>query len=222
MTFLDGSTTLGIVSLINGTATFSTSALAASAHSIKAVYAGDGVYAGSSSSALTQEVVDLTVTPSTTSFAVASGSSGTVTFTATPTPGTGYAPSVQMTCSVSPAEAGCAMNPSTFTANGATTSTLTLTATKPGVQQHMIVSTALFLGMFFSVAGICVPRNKRTSHSLRWIGVCMLIASILALSACGGGSNSNSPKGAYTVTVTATTSGAIIITKPTTLALQVQ
>ena len=54
--FVDGVTPLGSGTLSGGVATFSTSALAGGSHSITAVYAGDGSFAGSTSAALTQVV----------------------------------------------------------------------------------------------------------------------------------------------------------------------
>jgi hypothetical protein len=58
ITFLDGITTLGTGILSSGQATFNTTAtqLAAGSHSITAVYAGDGAYSASTSSALSQTV----------------------------------------------------------------------------------------------------------------------------------------------------------------------
>jgi hypothetical protein len=49
VTFMDGTTTLDTVTLSNGVATFTTSALAVGGHSITAVYSGDGNFTGSSS-----------------------------------------------------------------------------------------------------------------------------------------------------------------------------
>jgi Big-like domain-containing protein len=57
VTFDDGSTTLGTGTLDSeGVATFSTSALTVGTHSIKAVYASDGNFSGSTSAALKQVV----------------------------------------------------------------------------------------------------------------------------------------------------------------------
>ena len=58
VTFKDGSTTLGTGTLSSGQATYTTTAtqLAAASHSITAVYAGDGAFGASTSSALTQTV----------------------------------------------------------------------------------------------------------------------------------------------------------------------
>src|SRR5580692_735997 len=54
--FQDGGSALGTVTLNNGTAAITTSGLAAGAHSITAVYGGDGNFAGSTSQVLTQTV----------------------------------------------------------------------------------------------------------------------------------------------------------------------
>ena len=56
MTFRDGASTLGTVTLANGEATFTTSLLTVGAHTLKAVYAGDGSFKTSTSAALTQSV----------------------------------------------------------------------------------------------------------------------------------------------------------------------
>jgi hypothetical protein len=56
VSFLDGATPLGSAPLSAGSASISTSALSAASHSITAVYAGNGSYNGSTSSALTQVV----------------------------------------------------------------------------------------------------------------------------------------------------------------------
>ena len=82
VTFKDGSTTLGTGTLSGGTATFATSSLSVSGHTITAVYGGDSSFTGSTSSGLTQTVnKDAT----TTAVVVANPSTlgQSVTFTAT-------------------------------------------------------------------------------------------------------------------------------------------
>jgi hypothetical protein len=54
--FFDGASSLGIVGLSSGTASLSTSSLSAGSHSMTAVYSGDGSFAGSTSSIVTQIV----------------------------------------------------------------------------------------------------------------------------------------------------------------------
>ena len=89
VTFMDGAVALGTSALnASGVATFSTSTLAAGAHSITAQYSGDAGHAGSTSSALSQ-----TVNKATTTITVASNDNPAktgqpVTFTATVSPST--------------------------------------------------------------------------------------------------------------------------------------
>jgi Bacterial Ig-like domain (group 3) len=61
VTFKDGASTLGGGSLSGNSATFATAALALGAHSITAVYGGDGNFASSTSPTFTQAVGDPTI-----------------------------------------------------------------------------------------------------------------------------------------------------------------
>jgi hypothetical protein len=56
VTFTDSGTEIGIATLSNGTATFSTSSLVSGTHSILAVYSGDSNYNSSQSSAQNYKV----------------------------------------------------------------------------------------------------------------------------------------------------------------------
>lgn len=60
VTFMDGATTLGSGALSGGQTTYTTSSLSAGTHSITVVYGGDGAFAGSTSSVLTQTVASTT------------------------------------------------------------------------------------------------------------------------------------------------------------------
>ncbi|MBI3409393.1 MAG: Ig-like domain repeat protein [Planctomycetes bacterium] len=87
VTFLDGATTLGTGSLdVNGKATFTTSTLTATSHSITAVFAGNANYGGSTSAALVFNVTKATSTTTVTSSLNPSVFGDAVTLTATVTP----------------------------------------------------------------------------------------------------------------------------------------
>lgn len=87
VTFLDGVTTLGTGTLnSSGVATFSMSALAPGSHSITASYGGDGNYASSTSSVLTQTVNKANTVTSVTSSTNPSVFGQPVTYTATVVP----------------------------------------------------------------------------------------------------------------------------------------
>ncbi len=87
ITFLDGATVLGSSALdSNGLATFSTSSLSIGTHSLTAQYSGDGVFAGSTSSATLQTVNKTDTTIGLTSNHNPSNNGQPVTFKATVSP----------------------------------------------------------------------------------------------------------------------------------------
>jgi hypothetical protein len=84
VTFYDGTTTLGSVALAGGTAAFTTSALSAKIHTIKATYAGDATF--EPSTGIVHQLVNAYPTTTTlTSSPNPSQSGQAVTFTATVT-----------------------------------------------------------------------------------------------------------------------------------------
>jgi hypothetical protein len=90
VTFYDGTTTLGSVALAGGTAAFTTSALSAKTHTVKATYIGDATFKPSTGF-VTQVVNKYTTTTTLTSSPNPSQFGQAVTFTAHVT-GTGPAP----------------------------------------------------------------------------------------------------------------------------------
>jgi hypothetical protein len=90
VTFKDGSGTLGSAALNgSGTATYSTSSLSATSHSITAVYSGDTNFTTSTSTALTQTVNKANTSTNVNSGPNPSTYGQSVMFTATVTPSTG-------------------------------------------------------------------------------------------------------------------------------------
>jgi hypothetical protein len=89
--FLDGSTVLGTVTINGGSAALSRSNLAIGAHSITAVYSGDGNYTASTSGPLTQTVsAPPPGAPSNLSAKAASSSQINLSWSASPTSGVTY------------------------------------------------------------------------------------------------------------------------------------
>ncbi len=83
VSFQDGATVLGTATLSGGKATFTTSSLAVASHSITAVYAGDGNFTTSTSSASTQTVSKASTTTTLTKNTTGATKFGqSVTFTA--------------------------------------------------------------------------------------------------------------------------------------------
>ena len=130
-TFQDGGVTIGTGTISNGTASFSTTALAAGAHTITAIYSGDGNYL-TSTSATAATVTVTQVTPTVTLTAnpgnITFGSSTTLTATILPAAATG---NVTFTDSVNGV-----LGTGTVTNGAATISVATLTA-----GSHLITAT---------------------------------------------------------------------------------
>jgi Bacterial Ig-like domain (group 3)/MBG domain (YGX type) len=78
VTFLAGTTALDTETLSDGTASFTTSALAVGSHTITAVYGGDADFVTSPSATLTQQINDLNATSLESAIAAEQSSGGTV------------------------------------------------------------------------------------------------------------------------------------------------
>ena len=93
VTFFDHETSLGVVTLAAGAASFTTSSLAAGSHLISVQYAGDTNFAASTSNVLTVVISAAPLISTTTALSgPATGNTGaTITFTATVTPASGTA-----------------------------------------------------------------------------------------------------------------------------------
>lgn len=237
VTFNDGSTALGTVSLDNtGKASYSTSSLAAGAHSITAVYSGDPDYTGSTSTvlSLTVNASGFTVALAPTSLTVTAGSSGNTTVTITPVGG--FNAQITFSCSGLPAQATCSFSPGTITPNGnnnAATSTLAIAtdvqsaATSRSSPSHGGFKTpkeTWLALMLFGLGGLARARRKLAKRGY-WTAVVFVCGSLACLGGvligCGGGGSSSSgtPKGTSTVTVTAT-NGNTTQTAKLTLTIQ--
>ncbi len=226
VSFLDGQTVLGTGTLSNGTATYSTSTLAAGTHSITAVYAGGGVFAGSSSSAISQVVVppsySVYLTP--TSTTVSLGSATTTVVNATSIGG--FSGSFTVACGTMPAHFGCSLSSTTLTVagdnlqssivtittNGGTTSAALARSGRPGTRTRFEILSASLL--FPGFAGLLAfgLRRRRGLHGVlaRALVVVLLSAgAVFGLAGCGSSGNGNdAPVGTYTVPLIVTpTSG---------------
>jgi hypothetical protein len=86
LTFKDGTTALGTVTVGHGSGGYTTSALAIGSHSLTAVFSGSGNYAGSTSAGLTQTVNGLPTTTTLASSATSITQGASITLTATVSP----------------------------------------------------------------------------------------------------------------------------------------
>ena len=117
--FLDGSTVLGTATLASGRATLTTAALASSTHAISAIYSGDTLNLGSTSTALTQSVSPSA--PSSLSANAASSSQINLSWTASATTGVTYNVYMSTTSGFTPSAANkiaSGLTGTTYTATG--------------------------------------------------------------------------------------------------------
>ncbi len=207
VTFMDGSSTLGTVTLNgSGVAAYTTTALPAGNQTITATYAATGAFAASTSTPLTIAVQSLTISASSTTLSVSPGGSASTTLTFTGAGGlTG---NISYSCSGLPSYMSCSFNPSSTTFNASSTASAVLTVSEASTLSGWLIP---FLPL--SLLGFLTLGRK---HRRRWALVAIAAAGIgfTALTGCNGGSSSSSstsqtpPAGQQTATVTATTTTA--------------
>lgn len=239
VTFLDGSTTLGQSSInSSGVATYTTSSLAAGAHSITASYAGDANYASSTSTSTT---VTASASPffavSGTTVSVTAGAATGNTSTITVMPAQGFVGSVTLTAAVTSSPAGAQFPPtvsfgsaSTLNITSATGATATLTISTTGSTRAALESPKR-RGAPWCAAGsamlACLLMFGIPAHRRRWtrlLGMVLLLSAVTTgVLACGGGSSGPSKTGTtpgiYAVTVTGTSG---VLTQQGAITLNVQ
>jgi hypothetical protein len=224
--FYDGTTQLGTGPVSAGSASYSTSSLAAGSHSITAVYSGDQNLLSVTSGTLVQVVESYsigTATGSSSSATASPGGQASYSLVVTP-PSVGGA--LKFSIAGLPAGATATFSPSSVSAGAAATN-VTLTITLPGSaevvpSQNPLKPTPapLLLGL------LVLPFVKRFwKGAYRWrflfvVGI-VTLAAAAGLGACGGGNSGNTGPVSqnYTLTVTAS-SGSL--QQSTTLTLTVE
>jgi Bacterial Ig-like domain (group 3)/MBG domain len=248
VSFLDSTTPLGQGTVAAGVATFVTSSLSDGSHSMTAVYNGDTNFVAVSSAALSQSIVDFSLTPGSGS---GSGSgSGVTTQTAepggtatyplniVPSAGTIFPTPVLLTVTGMPAGATAAITPSSWTQLTGTSwsfpaqtplNTLTLTIQLAPASAGMKEDypplgklPPILWGMLLLPFAVRMRRAGRRLSGIVFT-LSFMAASLGALSILSGCARGNGffgqQQSSYTVTVTAT-SGPL--TRSTKLTLNVE
>jgi hypothetical protein len=198
------------------------------ANQIVAVYSGDANYQASSSAATSIQVMqapgDFTLAPQLAQVTVASGGSASAGLNLAAV--NESAGTVGLSCTPSSAAFGCSINPTSVTANGAITATLTVNAFVPaqaaGVPVPRIgVRNRAIAVAGFSFAAILVLLGFSGGRRRLIFAATLALFSILAFqAACGGESGGGggnppppsstpTPAGTYSVLVTAAANGTI-------------
>jgi hypothetical protein len=235
-TFLDGTTVLGTSALANGAASADLSQLTLGTHVITFQYSGDASFqpntASSTITVTTAPAPDFSIGSSPASLSVTPGQ--TVKAQLTITANAGLSGSVTFACSGLPAESTCSFAPASLTASPGQASTTTLsigtTAASSALRTLARVTRARTMTALavLLIVPFCSGRRRQWQRFSLLIGV--LTLSTVSIVGCGGTGSSSmrstetgSPAGSYTVTVTATSAtGGIAITHTLPLTVVIQ
>jgi len=216
------------VNFANLASTLSTTIDTPGTYSFTASYAGDANYLGSQSAfPVTVNVVDTTfkIGGVIANMTVKAGNAGTATL---PLNGIdNFVGQVSVTCSLpaSMLEAHCSATPASLIGSTSASSTLTITTTAP----HQVATNSVTPFATGSVALASMVLLAFGGRRRRYFIAILFLASIASLTACGGGGGSSgsggrnldqgTPKGTYTVNVSATSTN---ITRTVTFTVTVQ
>jgi hypothetical protein len=222
-TFSDGSTQLGQpVQSANGSATYSTNALALGTHPIIVIYSGNSSVLGRGTPLLNQTVNaysgDFTLNVSPGAANLYTGESAQFTITATPQ--SGFNLPLAVSCPGLPVTVTCSFAPASL-ASGQTQTMLVLqtAAPVPVASASRIQGGAAMLAAFFGL--LYIPRRFRRA---RWISL-VLLAIVATCSSCSNPQplTGGTLAGTYQIVVTAQTSGAgPQLSRSTTISLTVK
>jgi hypothetical protein len=224
VTFVSGSTTLGIAPLTSGTATLSVSFAAVGAYSIIANYSGDNANLPGTSNTLsiTITIPDFTLTAARIAQLVNRGQPVTTTVTVAPL--NGYNGTVNLACTALPAETTCSFAPSSLApATGAATATLTINTTPSSTtsaQSEPPPRSRPLPHIIWAAVIACLalsPKHLRRNSLRSSLFALAFLGALLTLTACSSSPaaanpappthfDPGTPTGIQSITITATDS----------------
>ena len=222
VTFYDGTTVIGMETVVNGAATLTVTNLVAGSHSITAVYGGDSNHTAATSPAVNLTInpavtADFNLTNQTPAQLIPPGASANYQISITSVNGP-FTNAVTLSATNLPQGATFTFAPSTITpGNSGATSTFTVSVPKQsaalGRETRVPLVLALVLLPFAAL--------KRTRVKLHRFFVWLVVSFALIGSAigCGGGGYFNLPQQAYVITVTGT-SGSLVHSTTANLTVQ--
>jgi hypothetical protein len=234
VTFLDGGVTIGSGTLnAAGTATYTTTSLAAGTHMITASYAGTTTVSASVSAAYTQVVnvalvtgpseFLMTVAPTTLSVGVGAGVSVSVNILEL----NNFNQPVQLACTNLPSEMGCTFAQSLIPASGGTTQLII----SPAAPHDCNASTPYFVAgggngwtvpmLGLTALGLFAARRRK--RLMQGIALAAALCVLPMLNGCGSGNCTDFgvKPGNYTFTVTGTSTGSPVMTQTQVMTLTV-
>ena len=225
VTFFDGATPLATVPVnAQGVASFTT-ALPAGADNIIASYPASQNFNASSSS-LTEQVnipmprFSLTVTPNPLNILVNTAGVATVTTTDIE----GFSQPVQLTCSGLPAETTCAFTQSLLPATGGSTQ-VTLTPAPPHnckvATAELPAPTGPGSGLWLAVVGLTLLFARRRRRLLQGLTLAVALFFLPVINGCGNCTDLGVLPGAYSITITGTSTGTPVLTSSVVVTMNV-
>jgi len=194
MTFYDGSTVIGTATIMEGSATITTSALAAGEHSITAAYSGDSNYGPGTSSALTENVQDFTLTfvaGGSSSASVPAGGKASYTLVLTPVNGATMPTAVNLSVPNIPLEMVPTISPNSVAAgSGPTVITLEVALPVKAARDERsrgrlgVEALPVALGLIL-LPFACKVRRQRGSLTRLMVLAVLSGALALGIGACG-------------------------------------
>jgi sugar lactone lactonase YvrE len=222
VTFYDGATALGGVSLASGAATLDVSTLSVGSHHLKAAYGGDANDAPSTSSAVVEVITpaDFSISAAPSGRSVYTGEAAS--YTVAITPSNGFNLPVSLSCKRLPANTTCAFSPATI-APGSGAARLTVQTSPPAQSARAtgpwkgFGATAL-AGLVF----LCFGRARRRMSAL--LGLLVVLVAV-ASGGCSGPRAlvGGTPTGNHAIEISGTAvSGARDWSHATTVTLKVK
>jgi len=248
VSFLDGTTPLGQGTLSNGVAVLSTSSLTAGSHTITAVYSGDANFSAATSGAITESVLDFSLTnvggsggasgsATSPSQTVTPGGTASYPLTILPTNGTIFPAPITLSLTGLPSGATATIAPSwtqltstswSFPANVALPATTLAIQTpsavarlEPGTEFHRKFPPVALGLLLLPLVGMRRRLGKTLGRTIFTLFLLMAGASAMAgLSGCGASSGFfGQAETTYNVLITAT-SGSLSHSTSVTLTVQ--
>jgi hypothetical protein len=208
MTFYAGSTAIGTATVSGGSATLTTTALAAGSQSITAAYSGDANYGPATSSAITETVQDFTLAFADGNGTVTGEPGGQATYSLVVTPVNGILLPGAVTLSASNLPLGmtASFSPATITAGSAAT-TVTMTITLPGKAANERPKSPFGGGAFpigpVALGLILLPvggRMRKARARMARLMVLLAIVVVLAAGFTGCGAKTSPQSFSFSVT----------------------
>jgi len=228
--FQEGNKVLGSAPLnAMGVATLAVSNLAVGSHSLNASFAGAGAFAGTTSATVTTDVTaapTFTVTASPASVTVSAGQSAPVMVTVTPSGS--FTGNVTLSCSSVPGITCTFGNATLGTANGASSTAMTINTTTAVPRYGFLAPGGFGLAGLFAalgLLGLMIWRGAKYARArvpvLATAALLAIFAFSLAMNGCGYGSSYTPPANAGPAMLTVTGQSGTL-TQTATVSVTVQ